>query len=307
MTSKKTKYIVCTIDDNYVQHFIVMLLSLFKQNNNNKYHIFIITNNLAQINLKIISRFFRFKKHTFEIKYVDELLLKDAPVYGHVSLATYYRLLISLLLPKEIHKVLFLDSDIIIVGNIDIFWEFEVSTYSHIAIENSGDNKPFIKKLEIPGNSKYFNAGIMLVNLNWWREHDVYSRSIEYLKINSEKITFWDQDVLNAILFNDWYEFPLSYNAQSFLFSEHLPTYLQKEKEAINSPKIIHFTGGGDSKPWYFSNKHPYKKEYEYYLSKTVFKNSVPIGTPILKKLTFRDKFYLLRKKIFNNQKDYNI
>lgn len=302
MSKNKTKYIVCTIDDNYVQHCIVMLLSLFKNNNKNVFHIFILTNQLNQINLKIIRLFFRFKKHSFEIKYVDETLLKDAPVYGHVSLATYYRLLIPLLLPIEIEKVLFLDSDIIIVENIEQLWDFDVSIYSHIAVENCGDNKPFIEKLEIPSSSKYFNAGIMLINLNWWRSNDVYSKSIDYLKSHLERITFWDQDLLNAILYNDWFEFPLSYNAQSFLFSENTKFYSNKEKEAINSPKIIHFTGGGDSKPWYYSNGHPYKNVYQYYLSKSVFKNALPIGKPILKKLTLRDKFYLLRKKIINNQ-----
>ncbi len=138
----------------------------------------------------------------------------------------------------------------------------------------------------------------MLINLSWWRSNDVYSKSIDYLKSHLERITFWDQDVLNAILYNDWFEFPLSYNAQSFLFSENTKFYSNKEKEAINLPKIIHFTGGGDSKPWYYSNKHPYKKEYQYYLSKTVFKKAEPIGASRIKKLTIRDKFYIFRKKL---------
>ena len=294
-----TKYIVTTIDDNYVQHFIVMISSLFSKNRKDSFHVYIFSNGLKEENSKMIEDFFKKNKHNFEQFKVDEDLLKDAPISDHVTLATYYRLLIPIILPNKIDKVLFLDSDIIINGNLKGFWNENIEIYSHIATENVGDNLPYIKKIEMNSSSIYFNAGIMMINLKWWRENNIYEKSIEFLKNNPHKITFWDQDVLNAILENKWLKFPLKYNAQSYLYSKSIEkkNLSNEELDAINNPLIVHFTGGGDCKPWYYTNQHPYKKAYEYHLSKSSFKNVLPIGAPILKKLSIRDKFYLFRNK----------
>jgi len=299
MKQDEIKYIVTTIDENYVQHCIVMLTSLFSNNKEDKFHVFILSNSLSPNSIKAIARFFKLKRNSFSRFQIDELLLKDAPVYGHVSLATYYRLLIPTILPQNIDRVLFIDCDIIINGSISLFWEKDILNYSHISVENGGDNSPFIKKIEMKIESKYFNAGVMLINIKWWRENNVFNKSIDFLKFNSEKITFWDQDVLNAILENKWLEFPLKYNAQSYLFGKSIDmdNLSYEELDAINNPLIVHFTGGGDSKPWHYNNQHPYKKVYQYFLYKTSFKHVLPIGTPVLIKLSLRDKFYLFRNK----------
>lgn len=307
MTNMKIKHIVCTIDNSYVQHCVIMLTSLFYTNKNSEFHVYILSNELSLDNVNHFRKFFKWRKHKFTNINVNEELLKNAPISGHLSLATYYRILIPLIIPSEIDKILFLDSDLIVKENIDQFWKVDLSHYSHIAIENCGDNLPFIKKLEMSSDSKYFNAGILMINLKWWKEKDIYNSCMNFIQTSFDKITFHDQDVLNAVLENKWLEFPLKYNAQSYVFSTSRDALNSSDEEikAFHNPIIIHFTGGGDSKPWFYSNKHPYKNLYEYYQSKTVFKNIEPIGKPLFKKLSLRDKFYIFRKKRFNNQKDY--
>ena len=113
-----SKHIVCTIDDNYVQHFIVMLSSLFFHNSKSNFNFFILTEGLSKANEKLIGEFFRDFRNSYSFLKVDPNLLKAAPVFGHISLATYYRILIPKLVPPEVKKALFLDVDIIINGNI---------------------------------------------------------------------------------------------------------------------------------------------------------------------------------------------
>jgi lipopolysaccharide biosynthesis glycosyltransferase len=281
-----------------------MLQSLFDNNEYSSFHIFILTEGLSEQNNNHFQVFFKLKKHTFTIIHIDNALLKDAPVFGHVSLATYYRILIPLLIPKQIDKALFLDSDIIVKGNVDMFWSVEIESYSHIAIENYGITQEFKQNLGINPHAKYFNAGVMFINLKWWRKENVFQKSLDFISTNSDKITFWDQDVLNALLFGKWLEFPMEYNAQQFLFFGETVNVLKNITmlSAYYNPVIIHYAGSDICKPWYYECTHKYKDEYYKYLQKTEFKNFIPIGTPVEKKLTWRDKFYLFRKNLFKRR-----
>jgi lipopolysaccharide biosynthesis glycosyltransferase len=299
-----SKHIVCTIDDNYVQHFIVMLSSLFFQNSKSHFNIFILTEGLSKENEKLIGEFFRDFRNSYLFLKLDPNLLKAAPVFGHVSLATYYRILIPKLLPTEVKKALFLDVDIIINANIDVFWEIELNRHSHIAVENYGISEQKKEELFLLSNQKYFNAGVMMINIDWWRENQIYEKANQFMINHPYKIEFWDQDVLNSILAGQWIELPYSYNAQEFIFSDH--KLLNSNKDVVISayynPVIIHFSGGGHCKPWYYLCQHKYKYKYYEFLDEKIFKSFIPIGQPILQdnmsKLSIRDKFYLFRRNI---------
>jgi lipopolysaccharide biosynthesis glycosyltransferase len=58
---------------------------------------------------------------------VDPGMLADFPVFGHISIATYFRLLIPSLLPPLLNKVIFLDSDIVINGPLDSLWATDMA------------------------------------------------------------------------------------------------------------------------------------------------------------------------------------
>lgn len=300
-----SKHIVCTIDDNYVQHFIVMLSSLFFQNSKSHFNIFILTEGLSKENVNLIDDFFSDSRNTFSFLKVDSNLLKAAPVFGHISLATYYRILIPKLIPSDVKKALFLDVDIIINGNIDIFWEIELKNHSHLAIENYGISDQKKEELFLSPSQKYFNAGVMMINIDWWRENQIYEKASQFMINYPNKIEFWDQDVLNSILAGKWIELPYSYNAQEFIFAD-LDLIKSKLNEVITAyynPVIIHFSGGGNCKPWYYLCNHKYKSKYYEFLDEKIFKSFIPLGQPIIQdnksKLSLRDKFYLFRRNIF--------
>ena len=305
LKNENIKYIICTIDDNYVQHFLVMLTSLFYNNSNSQFKVFVLTEGLSITNERLINDFFRKGDNLYSYLNVERSLLKNAPVFGHVSLATYYRILIERLIPVEVKKALFLDVDIIINGSIDVFWDVEITNNSHIAIENYGINEEKKDQLFLSPEDKYFNAGVMMVNLDWWRENKVYETANQFMINYPNKIEFWDQDVLNSILAGKWIELPYSYNAQEFIFKDAELLKLNQPEVLVAhyNPVIIHFTGSGDCKPWYYSCKHKYKDSYYDYLDKTTFKNFVPIGRPVSKlnkkNLSLRDKFYLLRRNLY--------
>ncbi len=266
------KFIACSIDDNYQEQFFVFLTSLFENNSKKEFHIFILHETLGVEFKTKIDFFFKVKStFTYSLIQLRDSLLDEALVFGHVSRATYFRLLLTKVIPNNVNEILYLDVDIIINQNIGKLLEISISNYSHLGVINLGIEDNYKVNLGLLNTSTYFNAGVMMINLAWWRNESIYERSLDFIKNNSEKIILWDQDVLNVVLENNWKEIPFKYNAQEQIFRDDM----RNEYPVLNfldscyNPTIIHYTGGGHSKPWFKECRHALKNEYIYYYYKS--------------------------------------
>jgi len=301
--------IVCTIDDNYAQHCAVMLSSLFQNNQKTNFSIYIITDKLSLSNQRKLNKFLSASKQNFQIIHIDKSLLQNAPVTHHISLATYFRLFITEVIPADIEKVLFVDSDIIVRKSIDELWQTNIQNFSHAATISAGMDD-YATVIGLPKDSLYFNAGLMLINLEAWRNLKVFERGCELISQQPDRLQWWDQDVLNILLHNYWLPINLKWNSQPFIYDEEglgkSPYQAKYEKfkylEAQLDPAIVHFVGGGNAKPWYYDCQHPFRSEYTKYLATTPWKNTKLIGTPNpVKQLTSNLRFRLgLGSKIRN-------
>lgn len=267
MKNYEIKYVACSVDENYKEQLIIFISSLVFNNLSCNFHLLILHEKLSEEFKIELEYFLTYQK---SIKYnlveINDSILEKTLVYGHVSRATYYRILLPVILDNNIETILYLDLDIIVNGDIQKFWDIDIKNYSHLGIVNVGIDNQFKNNLGISISSTYFNAGVLMINLNWWRENEVYKKSFAFMTQFPEKIILWDQDVLNVVLEGKWKELPFEYNAQESIFRKDLATYQQKEfKEAYFNPKIIHFTGGGHSKPWHKECRHELKNEYAFY------------------------------------------
>lgn len=89
-----------------------------------------------------------------------------------ISMATYYRCILSKLLPTDIDRLLYLDCDIVIVGDISEYWNTPLSDETGVAaVADMGcDEAARYEILKYPMEDSYFNAGVLLINLNYWRK-----------------------------------------------------------------------------------------------------------------------------------------
>jgi lipopolysaccharide biosynthesis glycosyltransferase len=273
--------IIITIDHKYVQHCAVMLTSLFVNNKHLDFTIYVIYSAIRIKNLDLIQN--EIEKNDAQVQFIEisTQLLNDAYISHHISIATYFRLLIPDLLPQSLDKVLFLDSDIIVRKAIDGLWNINISDFSHAAVENPRITEYFKLKLGIRANSLYFNAGVLLINLDFWRRNQISEKSIVFFKNNKDKITYWDQDVLNYVLENKWIIAPTTWNVQEAFFkvpysNNEFNISESEYYEVRNDPSIVHFTGS--DKPWFKENIHPFKQEYYKYLALTYWKKFKPIS-----------------------------
>ncbi|OCQ94473.1 hypothetical protein BCD64_07260 [Nostoc sp. MBR 210] len=263
-----------------------MLSSLFINNKQNKFYVHIVTDGLENINSYNLKNFLDKNNQQYSIIEIERSKLGKAPITHHISLATYFRLFIPEVLPVNIDKVLFIDSDIIIRKSIDSLWGIDIQNFSHAATIAAGmDDYPI--EIFLPEDDLYFNAGLMLINLKAWRELKVFERGCDLINREAEHLKWWDQDVLNILLHGSWLPVDLKWNAQPFLYEQSIANYQYKSRyekfnytEAKLDPAIVHFVGGGSSKPWHYACQHPFKDEYRKYLQTTPWKGTKLIGKP---------------------------
>ncbi len=184
-------------------------------------------------------------------QFVDDDGFKEP---SYITRAAYYRLLIPELLPTSHERAIYLDCDLVVRGDLTEIWKTDMKSNHLLAVRNT-----------LP-NPHYFNTGVLLLDLNLWRRDNISIRSIEYLKNHRDHIRFWDQDVLNTILANQWFELDLRWNVTPNFFlsleqrkqAQPNPFVLSQKTASITlediqqivfeNPYIIHYATA--SKPW---------------------------------------------------------
>ena len=260
-------HIACAADNKYIQHTVVMLTSLFENNNENQIHIHFFSADFSTENEnKVKQTVFKYQQ-LFTFYPLDASLFKDCYVSDHVSFATYYRIVIPDFLIHQTNKILYLDTDIVVCENLKPLWDINIENYTIGAVNEINDEGP--SRLGFDEKYKYFNAGILLINAKTWVTENLKDTLFKYIKTHFNKLTFWDQDALNANLYNKRLIIDPKWNQLSSVFEVDNTTLLayystSEIKQLKQFPAIIHFSGS--SKPWDLLNIHPFKSIYYKYL-----------------------------------------
>lgn len=192
--------------------------------------------------------------------------------------ATYYRLFLANILPDNIDKVLYLDGDVIVRHSLLPLWNTDMANYAIAAASDSiGSDNDYGNRLVYPSEAGYFNAGVLLINLKYWRENNVYQKITDMIKGSNLIFRFHDQDVLNHLFWKEKKCLSIKYNLNGgFLSRSFSCNNTNDEKEIIEArrdPVIVHFTGF--FKPWekYIRDMHPYSSTFYKYQDMTKWKN----------------------------------
>lgn len=295
--------IAFSTDDNYVLPTLTTLASLFLKNKNESFAVYVITTGLSEQNTKrlqdCINKFS--KTSVLEIIKISADELVNFPIRkgDHVSLATYFRILLPALLPIEVTRILYLDGDLLILDSISDFYNTDISGFSCSAVHDErNDDFEIFERLEYNKEYGYFGAGVLLINLEYWRNNKIQERAFEFINKNPEKCLWHDQDALNKILAGTIFWTDFRYNfSQGYFFDKSLLKISSKYFESIEKDKkrpcIIHFTSS--YKPWNYECNHPLKHLYRDFFYK-VFEEKLPLTF----RLTGIDRIKWLAKKILN-------
>ena len=244
-----------------------MLRSLRESNPEDDISIYIIHDQLDPVQRAKLAAYLGEFLSSVSFIQINPDLLQGFPVHGHITIATYFRLLLPAILPWAVDKIIFMDCDMIVVDCLRELWEMDLQTAPMAAVidRSQTENR---QRIGLAEDSYYFNAGVLLINLQAWRQQDVLSRGFSFAQSHANRLEYWDQDVLNHLFEAQWLPFHARWNALPHLWG--LNKALRGRDAELSSqdiaardhPAIIHFAGPGVTKPWNYHCDHPWKQRY---------------------------------------------
>lgn len=272
--------VYCT-DDNYVMPAMVSMASLKANNPECNIQIHLIGDKLSEQTCKKCKEFASSINVTLFIYNTDTKLLSDnfPEMPDHISLATFLRCFITDFLPSTLDKVFYFDCDMLILGSLKELLGEPLYGVSVLAAEET-DAIANAKRLGYPIEYSYFNAGFLVINLDYWRKINLKQQTLDFLVKNPDKLLFHDQDVLNALLHSTKKMVSIKYNMQDPFYRRApklRPGFMEEAEPWIWKPVVLHFTGR--HKPWKYKTTHPMKFEFEKYLEMTPYKGWKPQRT----------------------------
>lgn len=242
-------------DEKYVPYAAVTIKSIIDNSNDtDEIFLHLITHNISEASLCDISSFGGHVKNYS----IDEDAIKNFPVTNEWSVATWFRLFIPELI-RDVDRILYLDCDVIVNSSLDNLFSLDLSNVSVagcVDIQNYSDITN--KRLGLPANNIYVCAGVLMMNLRYWREHYIKDKIVSLVTSKKIKLDFLDQDAINIVCYADKLVLDPSYGVLPgyFLNEDFISANQNDIFKILEKPKIIHYAG---YQPWHFEkNKSPH-------------------------------------------------
>lgn len=272
-----------TVDNNFIPQLAASICSICKNNLSAKsLHFYILADKVSSENKNKLTNFITEQDrdvHFIDISgfirtFDDEF---DTLGWNEVIMA---RILMSRFIPSEVHKIIYLDGDTIVRNSLEDLWNTDLGgNILAAAMEPTVDAKRrcSLGLEDLP----YFNSGVLLVDLDKWREQNAEQLILNYCINHKEKLFAPDQDAINAALSNSIAPLSPKYNFCNIIsiypysmMKKLMNCYVDESvyNEAKVNPFIIHYLG--EERPWRKGNKHEYRDDYVHYLSMTPWANT---------------------------------
>ena len=255
------------VDNGYIPFLGVALKSLVDNSSEkNKYEIKVLYTNVSEENKAKIKKY---EKENISIEFVDlnkqlEEIKEKLYTRNYFSNTTYYRLFIPNLYPQY-DKAVYIDSDTVCLADIADLYNVDmgdnlIAAVADGAVQTIDPFKDYVERVVgVVDYNKYFNAGVIVMNLKELREYKFEEKFIYML----EKLKFevaQDQDYLNRLCKGRVKILDYSWN--------RMPIMGEREGK-IN---LIHYNLG--AKPWYFDDVL-YQEYFWKYAEKTEFYDEI--------------------------------
>jgi len=280
--------ILLSTDYNYVMPTGVLMHSIGINNPADIHYYILVNNSITEENKTSLLRIARKYGNEISFYVVGEDLTKSLP-FGregmpkHIGIATYYRLFITQILPEDVHKLLYLDGDVIVRKSLQQLWNLDITGYA-LACVYDQDEKVHISS----GRHKYpiceygyFNAGMLVINLDYWRSNDCLNRFVDYIDKYGDDIIMHDQDVLNTVLYKEKKWVSTEYNFQMGFLREgkdinYVDDIYDEVGVTMQDPTVVHYCT--EDKPWQLYSYNPYVRVWRHYWRKSQWRKKRLVG-----------------------------
>ena len=235
--------VACAADNKYAVLAAVMLKSLcLSLTSHASVKVYLLNNGISDRRLQMLRSSVATESVELEILSVKSHdlryggLHKIPDAWRHTA---WHRLLLPHLVPQQLGRLLYLDCDTLIQSDLSEL--FETSMGEHDVVAAVQDQRAYVvscdwggaisnwRELGMSEQAKYFNSGVLLMDLEKWRALDITKQVVDCTLENWEHVRWLDQYALNVVLHKSWLELPVCYNC----FPE----------VSVSNPKIVHYVG----------------------------------------------------------------
>jgi lipopolysaccharide biosynthesis glycosyltransferase len=179
-------------------------------------------------------------------------VLDDLPFPSVGSFASYARLQLGEVLP-QFPRIIYLDADTIVLDDLReldnlVLSPSMITAASVEPYTPTFDSDNGVADWQLLGfnpHSPYFNAGVLVIDVDHWRLSEIGERAISYLRRKDVRITLFDQEALNVALIGQWQILPPEWNVSRYWLK---PERRANHPHILEDAHIVHFLS--PSKPW---------------------------------------------------------
>lgn len=292
------KNVLYACNDVFAEQTIISIVSLLRHNAY-PIKIWIVSDHISEQNKTLIEQ--QAALCRAELQFLDmEDVLSGVSLSGESRhpKTIYAKLFADHLIPAD--RVLYLDSDTVIQGDISSLWERDMSEELIAGVQMP--YAPEIKlQLQLKEKSPYICDGIVLLNLDLWKKHNIRSKCIRHIEKFSGFPPMLSEGTINYVCEGKIGILPPEFNLMPHMlfYRENQIAKLFKaasyySAEAIctakKEPKIIHYVNELYNRPWNDPCDHPWKGAYrrirdELFGPKAYIQRDISFHTKITKLL----------------------
>lgn len=195
---------------------------------------------------------------------------KLPPRYRHITRAAYLRLLAPELLADVADRVLYLDADVLVLGDLKPLLDTKLdgqpvaAALEHYApVVSHPDAIEGWEQLGFDPKTPFCNSGVLVIDVPAWQQCQIGEQALAFCERYRPRTM--DQAALNAALRGRWKPLDRRWNFSSYWDGE-----VESHPEVLADVRILHFLGG--AKPWLPGCEEWKVALYETYRDRTTFR-----------------------------------
>lgn len=236
---------------------------------------------------KLTAMIISYGRYVHYIVAPDPSELFDFPFKSRYQMGhSYVRMAIATLLPETVERVIALDSDTLVVGNLSELWKLDMGENILAGVADCMNLDAYSRKFGLSGEEFYCNAGVFLIDLKKWREQKIEEKIKNVIREKNGNVFFFEQTLMNYSCKGKICKLHPKYNCYTLFFAFDYKNLIRWRKptifyteaevsEAKAKPIIIHFTRNFYmlSRPWVKGCDHPMSAKYKKYKELTAWPN----------------------------------
>lgn len=302
-----TFHIAYACNEAYVVQTAVSMVSLCENNRGEQMMLYLIDGGIRRESLRKIQILVQKYRHPLKIIPLLSLfgqaglIAQDFAQHGrdrHPD-TIYAKLFLQDVCPTD--RILYLDSDTVVAGSLAELWSMQMEN-----IYIAGVQMPYTQahriRLGLPPETPYLCDGVLLINLQKWREDHVKEKCVAYIQKYHGKPPMLSEGTVNYVshglvgLLAPQYNLMgsmLMWNGSQLAKLYQIRDYYTEASlaQAREHPVIIHYLDELYVRPWYKNSDHPYRKVYLKYRRIAGFPQKDRI-----QKASLRPRTWLLRR-----------